>query len=77
LRIISDSSTLPSYVSMPIIDSLLKGSTKETPLTIEGLTMLAYSNYAGRTIEVPLRAELKDDYDDGVDPSLTLLIAHA
>jgi len=76
LRIISEGSTLPSYVSIPIIDSLLKGSTKETPLTIEGLTMLAYSNYAGRTIEVPLRAELKHNYNDSVDPSLTLLIAY-
>jgi len=76
LRTISEGSTLPSYISMPVIDSLLKGSTKETPLTIEGLTILARSNYVGRTIEVPLRAELKDNYNNGVDPSLTLLIAH-
>jgi len=76
LRIISEGSTLPSYVSMPIIDSLLKGSIKETPLTIEGLTMLAYSNYAGQTIEVPLRVELKHNYNDSVDPSLTLLITY-
>jgi len=76
LRTISEGSTLPSCVSVPIIDSLLKGSTKETPLTIEGLTMLARSNYAGRTIEVPLRAELKDNFNDSVDPSLTLLIAY-
>jgi len=76
LRIISEGSTPPSYVSVPVTDSLLKGGAKETPLTIKGLTMLARSNYVGRTIEVPLRAELKDDYNDSVDPSLTLLIAH-
>ena len=61
---------------MSVIDSSSKGGTNKTPLTIEGLTTLARLDYAGRTIEVYLRAELKKDYNDDVNLSLSLLIAY-
>ncbi len=77
MRKISRSSTLLGYEDVSVIDSLSRVSANKTTLTIEGLTTLARLDYAGRTIEVPLRAELKDNCDDSVDPSLTLLIAHA
>ncbi len=77
MRKISGSSTPLGYEDVSVMDSSSRVSANETTLTIEGLTTLARLDYAGRTIEVPLQAELKDNYNDSVDPSLTLLIAHA